>query len=64
MTELLEFLGLVRLESRKLPEAEGGLYVTRFAVSIPSDRTSACLATVGNTAGALGLPSQVESSTL
>jgi glycine cleavage system transcriptional repressor len=55
---------IVRLEARKLPEAEGGLYVTRFAVSIPPDRANACLATVGNTAGALGLASQVEDSAL
>ena len=53
---------IVRLEARKLPEAEGGLYVTRFAVSIPPDRANACLATVANTAGALGLASHVEQS--
>ena len=51
---------IVRLEARKLPEAEGSLYVTRFAVSIPPDRASPCLATVANTAGALGLSSEVE----
>src|SRR3954452_4937063 len=55
---------IVRLEARKLPEAEGGLYVTRFAVPIPPDRASPCLATVANTAGALGLASHVEDSTL
>lgn len=55
---------IVRLEARKLPEAEGGLYVTRFAVSIPPDRAGACLATVANTAGALGLASRVEDSPL
>ena len=55
---------IVRLEARKLPAAEGGLYVTRFAVSIPPDRANACLATVGNTAGALGLASHVEDSAL
>jgi glycine cleavage system transcriptional repressor len=53
---------IVRLEARKLPEAEGGLYVTRFAVSIPPDRASPCLATVANTAGALGLASHAEES--
>jgi len=53
---------IVRLEARKLPEAEGGLYVTRFAVSIPPDRASSCLATVANTAGALGLASHAEKS--
>ena len=55
---------IVRLEARKLPEVEGGLYVTRFAVSIPPDRANACLATVTNTAGALGLASHIEDSAL
>jgi len=55
---------IVHLEARKLPDAEGGLYVTRLAVAIPPDRTSACLATVGNTAGSLGLTSAVETSEL
>ena len=54
----------MRLEARKLPDSEGGLYVTRFAVSIPPDRTSLCLATVANTAGALGLASRVEEGAL
>ena len=54
----------MRLEARKLPEAEGGLYVTRFAVSVPPDRANACLATVANTAGSLGLACQVEDSAL
>jgi glycine cleavage system transcriptional repressor len=52
----------VRLEARKLPDAEGGLYVTRFAVSVPPDRVNACLATVANTAGTLGLATDVEES--
>jgi glycine cleavage system transcriptional repressor len=55
---------IVRLEARKLPESEGGLFVTRFAVSIPRDQVDACLATVGNTAGALGLASRVEENPL
>ena len=55
---------IVRLEARKLPEAEGGLYVTRFAVSVTPDRANACLATVANTAGSLGLACQVEDSAL
>jgi glycine cleavage system transcriptional repressor len=55
---------IVRLEARKLPDAEGGLYVTRFAVSIPPERADLCLATVSNTAGALGLSCQVEESSL
>ena len=32
---------IVRLEARKLPEAEGGLYVTRFAVSVAPDQWTA-----------------------
>jgi glycine cleavage system transcriptional repressor len=55
---------IVRLEARKLSEAEGGLYVTRFAVFIPDDRTSLCLATVSNTAGALGLDCEIEAGSL
>ena len=55
---------IVRLEARKLSDAEGGLYVTRFAVFIPPDRTALCLATVSNTAGALGLSSEVEEGAL
>jgi len=53
---------IVRLEARKLAEAEGGLYVTRFAVFIPPEQTSLCLATVSNTAGSLGLSCEVEES--
>jgi len=55
---------IVRLEARKLPEQDGGLYVTRFAVFIPPERTSLCLATVGNTAGALGLSCEIEESAI
>ena len=51
---------IVRLEARKLSDTEGGLYVTRFAVSIPPDRADPCLATVANTAGTLGLDCRVE----
>jgi len=51
---------IVRLEARKLSEAEGGLYVTRFAVFIPPEQANLCLATVSNTAGTLGLDCQVE----
>ena len=53
---------IVRLEARKLSEAEGGLYITRFAVSVGDDRAGACLATVANTAGALGMTHEVEES--
>src|SRR5262245_20663554 len=52
---------IVRLDAQKLPEAEGGRYVTRFAVWLPPERAQACLAAVANTAGTLGLESRVES---
>jgi glycine cleavage system transcriptional repressor len=55
---------IVRLEARKLSDAEGGLYVTRFAISVGSERASPCLATVTNTAGALGLSCGVEEGPL
>jgi glycine cleavage system transcriptional repressor len=51
---------IVRLDAQKLSEAEGGRYVTRFAVWLPPDRAETCLATVANTAGTLGLASLVE----
>jgi len=53
---------IVRLEARKLPASEGDVYITRFAVWIPPERTSLCLATIGNTAGALGLTCQIQAS--
>lgn len=53
---------IVRLEARKLSEADQDLYVTRFAVFIPPEQASACLATVSNTAGSLGLSCEVEES--
>jgi len=48
---------IVRLEAQKLPESEGGRYVTRFAISVPKSRAETCLAAVANTAGSLGLTS-------
>lgn len=51
---------IVRLDATKLPEAEGGRYVTRFAVWLVPDRTRVCLAAVNNTAGSMGLVSRVE----
>jgi glycine cleavage system transcriptional repressor len=53
---------IVRLEARKLSAEDGGLYVTRFAVFIPAAQSQPCLATVTNTAGALGLTCEVEES--
>ena len=51
---------IVRLEAQKLSEAEGGRYVTRFAVWLPPERAQLCLAAVENTAGSLGLVSRAE----
>jgi glycine cleavage system transcriptional repressor len=51
---------IVRLDAQKLPDAEGGRYVTRFAVWLPPDRAEICLAAVANTAGTLGLSSRSE----
>jgi glycine cleavage system transcriptional repressor len=53
---------IVRLDAQKLPEAEGGRYVTRFAVSLPPERAETCLAAVANTAGSLGLTSNAVAS--
>ena len=51
---------IVRLDAQRVPTPRGGRYVTRFAVSIPERAVEACLATVANTAGELGLECQVE----
>ena len=64
LSEIFQRYGasIVRMEARKLPPEEGGLYVTRFGAFIPEDKQSVCLATVANTAGSLGLTSAVEES--
>jgi glycine cleavage system transcriptional repressor len=54
---------IVRMDAQKLPDSEGGRYVTRFAVSLPPDRAETCLAAIANTAGSLGLDSSAEEST-
>lgn len=51
---------IVRLDAQKLPESEGGRYVTRFSVWLPDDRAGLCIAAVANTAGSLGLESRAE----
>ncbi|MGH7087549.1 MAG: glycine cleavage system protein R [Stellaceae bacterium] len=51
---------IVRLDAQKLPEAEGGRYVTRFSVWLPPARAETCLAAVANTAGSMGLISRAE----
>ncbi len=52
---------IVRLDAQKLPETEGGRYVTRFLVWLPPARAAYCLAAVANTAGSMGLVSRAES---
>jgi glycine cleavage system transcriptional repressor len=51
---------IVRLDAQKLPESEGGRYVTRFAVWLPPEQAKKCLAAVTNTAGELRLASRIE----
>ncbi|MGQ9367305.1 glycine cleavage system protein R [Azospirillum sp. ST 5-10] len=51
---------IVRLEAQTLPEPQGERYVIRFAVSIPEERRSPCLAAVSNTAESLGLTCRAE----
>jgi glycine cleavage system transcriptional repressor len=51
---------IVRLDAQKLPEAEGGRYVTRLLVWLPPARAATCLAAVANTAGSMGLVSRAE----
>jgi glycine cleavage system transcriptional repressor len=51
---------IVRLDAQKLPETEGGRYVTRFSVWLPPDRAELCIAAVDSTAGSLGLSSRAE----
>jgi glycine cleavage system transcriptional repressor len=55
---------IVRLDAQKLPDAEGGRYVTRFAVSLPPDRAETCLSAIANTAGSLGLDSSAVESAI
>jgi len=52
---------IVRMDAQRVPVAGGSRYVTRFAVSIPDASAEACLNTVSNTAGELGLSSAWES---
>lgn len=46
---------IVRMDAQTVPEAAGTRYITRFAVWIPPASVGACLNTVANTAGELGL---------
>jgi len=46
---------IVRMDAQRVPVQGGSRYVTRFAVSIPPTSADACLNTVANTAGELGL---------
>lgn len=51
---------IVRMDAQRVPEQ--GLYVTRFAVSLPEERAESCLATVRNTAGELNLACHIEAA--
>ena len=51
---------IVRMDAQKLPDSEGGRYVTRFALWLPAPQVEKCLAAVTNTAGGLGLVSRIE----
>lgn len=53
---------IVRLDAQKLPDSEGGRYVTRFSVWLPAARADTCLAAVANTAGSMGLISRAEAA--
>ncbi len=46
---------IVRMNGEHVPAPYGGEFVLRFAVFIPKERVSSCLAAVDNTAGALGV---------
>lgn len=49
---------VVRMNSRRRTSAEGGRYLTTFAVYMPPGRAESCLAAVHNTAGQLNLSCQ------
>ncbi|WP_051340799.1 glycine cleavage system protein R [Azospirillum halopraeferens] len=51
---------IVRLDAQTLPEPDGERYAIRFAVSIPEERRTPCLAAVSNTAESLGLTCRTE----
>ncbi len=46
---------ILRLDAGRIPRPGGTRYVTRFAVAVPDRSAAACLATIANTAGELGL---------
>jgi glycine cleavage system transcriptional repressor len=51
---------IVRLEAQTQTKAQGGRYVTRFAVSLPRDEAEACLEAIARAAAALGLECRIE----
>lgn len=46
---------IVRLDAERIPGPGAGQYVVLIALSIPDKAVPACLATIANTAGSLGL---------
>lgn len=46
---------IVQLSASATDEKDTRIYTTRFAVAIPAERASACLATLANTAGSMRL---------
>lgn len=45
---------IIRLKSDRMETATGTHFITRFSVNIPEQRTSNCIAALGNTAEGLG----------
>lgn len=54
---------ILRMDAQRIRGADGvGIYVTRFAVSIPERSSEACLNTIANTAGELNLSCDIQSA--
>lgn len=54
---------IVRMDAQRIRGANGvGIYVTRFAVSIPDRSSEACLNTIANTAGELNLSCDIQAA--
>ncbi len=46
---------IVRLNSERVPGGDGAKYIVRFAVWVPPDKATTCLATIANTSAQLHL---------